>query len=484
MKRVLLYLRKSRDDDNESKEETLARHERMLLDYCSRYDLSIEKIYREVVSGESIAARPEMQKLLEDVQSGDYHGVVVVELERLSRGNQIDQAEILEIFNKSKTKIYTLTKIYDFSSENDIDEEFFEFGLFMSRREYKVIKRRLLRGRKQAQKEGYFIGSITPLGFGKKKDGKGFVLYPDENAEKVITIFDMFVNQGRPLSEIRDYLIHSGLRPARATEWTSRRVRQILENQNYIGNIKVMGEWKEGKHDGIIPVDVFKAAQLKLQNDLPKVRKQYKIKNPLAGICKCAVCGHPLQLSSNKVSGQTPIKCRTTNCPTVSTYLEILEPMIIEGLQESLAGYRLELDDLPATAANRREAIEKEREIYIAELNKKQAMLDKASEMLEIGVYSVEKYLERESILRNEMNALQANLDALSDTSELDEIERLENAVPILEKCLDEYWTLNPAEKNEILKSFVDKILYSKSIKNNSHHKDLDDASVEIFLKI
>ena len=104
MKKVLLYLRKSRDDENESKEETLARHERMLLDYCSRYDLSIEKIYKEVVSGESIAARPQMQKLLEDVQSGDYHGVVVVELERLSRGNPIDQAEVLEIFKKSQGK--------------------------------------------------------------------------------------------------------------------------------------------------------------------------------------------------------------------------------------------------------------------------------------------------------------------------------------------------------------------------------------------
>jgi NurA-like 5'-3' nuclease len=158
--------------------------------------------------------------------------------------------------------------------------------------------------------------------------------------------------------------------------------------------------------------------------------------------------------------------------------------MIIEGLQESLAGYRLELDDLPSTVANRREAMEKEREIYIAELKKKQAMIDKASEMLEMGVYTVEKYLERENILRNEINALQANLDALSDTSELEEIEKLENAVPILEKCLDEYWTLNPAEKNEILKSFVNKILYSKSIKNNSHHKNLDDANVEIFLKI
>lgn len=123
---------------------------------------------------------------------------------------------------------------------------------------------------------------------------------------------------------------------------------------------------------------------------------------------------------------------------------------------------------------------------FIKNLEKKmqEKNLNKSQLAKGMGVYTVEKYLERENILRKDIDALQANLDALSDTSELEEIEKLENAVPILEKCLDEYWTLNPAEKNEILKSFVDKILYSKSIKNNSHHKNLDDANVEIFLKI
>jgi len=33
---VAIYLRKSRDDQEETREETLARHERMLLDYCKR----------------------------------------------------------------------------------------------------------------------------------------------------------------------------------------------------------------------------------------------------------------------------------------------------------------------------------------------------------------------------------------------------------------------------------------------------------------
>lgn len=480
MKNVLLYLRKSRDDENETKEETLARHERMLLEYCNRYDLSIERIYKEVVSGESISARPEMQKLLEDIQTGDYDGVVVVELERLSRGNQIDQAEVLEIFKRSKTKIYTLNKIYDFSSENDIDEEFFEFGLFMSRREYKIINRRLLRGRKQAQKEGYFVSGVTPFGFEKKKDGKGFVLYPHPiTAEIVQIMFDMFANQNKGISEVRNFLIASGVKPRRSKTWSSDRVRQILSNRIYIGMISVNGVWIEGKHSGLVSHETFETTQEKLKGDSPKVKKELTLKNPFASLIRCSACGQALILYQNGT-----MKCRTTGCKNVGTSLEELELLVISAIQNELAGYRLELDDLPSTAANRREAIKKEREIYNSELNKLQSMLDKASEMLEIGVYSVEKYLQRENILRKEMDALQANLDALSDTSEISSIERIENAVPILENALDVYWDLSIQAKNDILKSFVDKIIFSKTVKNNKHHPTCSDASVEIFLKI
>lgn len=88
---VALYLRKSREEEQETREETLARHERILNEYCDRNNLNVIKRYKEVVSGESIANRPKMQALLNDVSFGLYDGVVVVELERLSRGNQIDQ---------------------------------------------------------------------------------------------------------------------------------------------------------------------------------------------------------------------------------------------------------------------------------------------------------------------------------------------------------------------------------------------------------
>ena len=58
-KAYAMYLRKSRKDAaRESVEETLARHEQQLLQLAQQQGLEIGTVYREVVSGDSIAARP------------------------------------------------------------------------------------------------------------------------------------------------------------------------------------------------------------------------------------------------------------------------------------------------------------------------------------------------------------------------------------------------------------------------------------------
>ena len=186
-----MYLRESRADEELGYDNTLERHEEMLRNLAAQTGIHVDEshIFREIVSGESIEARPQMQKLLEAVEMGLYAGVLRIELERLSRGDGADQQRILKAFQFSDTKIITLTKTYDLAGDDSFDEEFFEFGLFMSRREYKMIKKRLYRGRMQAQKEGYFIGSRPPCGYNKERIGKGYVLVPNENAEVARYIF-------------------------------------------------------------------------------------------------------------------------------------------------------------------------------------------------------------------------------------------------------------------------------------------------------
>lgn len=146
MDRYAKYLRKSRKDleaEAHGSGETLKKHELILNNLSDSLGIKREQIdtFKEVVSGDSISSRPVIQNLLQLVEQGLYSGVLVVEVERLARGNTLDQGIVANAFQYSNTKIITPAKIYDPS--NEFDREYFEFGLFMSRREYNTINRRL-----------------------------------------------------------------------------------------------------------------------------------------------------------------------------------------------------------------------------------------------------------------------------------------------------------------------------------------------------
>lgn len=487
---VAIYIRKSREDREESREETLQRHENILIDYCSRNELNIIKKYKEIVSGESIEKRPQMQMLLDDVKNNLYEGVVVIELERLSRGNQIDQAEILEIFKKSKTKIFTLNKVYDLSSEDEFDEEFFEFGLFMSRREYKIIKRRLIRGKKQAQKEGYFISATLPYGYNKEKQGKGYVLIPNENESKVVqTIFEKYVYQNQSILEIRNFLNNNGINHnTKADKWTTQRVRRILSNKTYIGYI--VAETKtdnpifyEGNHISIIDETTFNQAQEKLKIKLVRTKRGSALQNPLASLLYCSNCGKLLHRNIAGKNPETKYSCRTVGCSNVQEYCYIVENKLISELQSELKNFNYFLKNYEKEMKSKQITINNEINIIESEIIKKENMINKACELLEEGIYSKEKYLNRVNILEQDLKALKSNLNSLKSLN-YDETERYTTAIPILEKVLEKYWDLKPKQKNDLLKSIIEKIEYTKTERNKKGNIDPNLVNLKIYLKI
>jgi len=305
-----LYLRKSRNDleaEERGEGETLARHEKMLMELARRYGFSIGKIYREIVSGESIEARPVVQELLRDVESGRWKGVLVVEVERLARGDTMDQGRVAKSFKFSNTKIITPIKIYD--PNNEFDEEYFEFGLFMSRREYKTINRRLQRGRVSSVREGKFVGSVAPYGYERVKliKDKGFSLQKNNEAPIVEKIFNLYAYNDISINEVARQLNLSGFRPRKAEEWTISAIKDILSNPIYIGKIrwdsrKVVKEYKNGKivntrprnsnyilcdglHEPIIDIDTWNIVQEKRSKHVPAVARNKIVQNPLVRNC-------------------------------------------------------------------------------------------------------------------------------------------------------------------------------------------------------
>jgi len=178
IKDIAIYLRKSRGKDGMETDEVLEKHRIELIDFAKKNNFRYS-IYQEVKSGDDIAERPEMIRLLQDVEEGLWDAVLCIDIDRLGRGNEENSGKIKRIFHTSETLIMTPTKIYNL--ENEDDETYFEFQTFLARQEYKIIKKRLQRGKKQGARNGKWTsGGSPPLPYDYDKTNKILIVNKDK----------------------------------------------------------------------------------------------------------------------------------------------------------------------------------------------------------------------------------------------------------------------------------------------------------------
>lgn len=525
METYCIYLRKSRADaDAEARGEgeTLARHENTLRQLAEKQRLHVSKIYREIVSGETIAARPQMQQLLQDIETGMYAGVLVMEIERLARGDTIDQGIVAQAFKYSGTKIVTPTKTYD--PENEFDEEFFEFSLFMSRREYKTIKRRMQAGRTAAAREGKYAGNVPPYGYDRVKieNDSGYTLQPNADAKIVKMIFEWYTvgavmpdgsRQRIGTTNIANKLHQMGAQTAKGGRWNQNTIRSILTNPVYCGIIRwgyrrnktvmkngVVTKTRpnatdgfvsvRGLHEPIISQEQFNAAQ-ELSHaaaQIPRVNIDRTLKNPLAGIVVCRMCGRYMtRRPYSKKHRQDTLICKTAGCPCVASDLELVEQRVLDSLETWLTRYALPWDsahqNAPETSQDADRAVLDD---LCKEQDKTRQQLNKCYDLLETGVYDANTFAERSATLKTKISDLQQKIDSLAD--QIKKSESRDNdiraIIPKVQNILETYHSItDAASKNQMLKEVLEKAEYSKT-HSTRWHGNPDEFELTIFPKL
>lgn len=483
-----IYLRKSRADlEYENEIDTLIKHEKTLLELADKRNLTISNIYREVVSGDTIASRPQMQRLLSDVEQGLYKGVLVMEVERLARGDTIDQGIVAQAFKFSNTKIITPIKTYD--PNNEYDEEYFEFGLFMSRREFKTIKRRLNAGRLRSVADGNYVGSIAPYGYDKTRIDKRYTLkINDTEAEVVKLIFEMFLS-GQPKNAIARHLNTLGYKSRANKSWSISTVKDILINPVYIGKIKwdsrktvknvVNGKVKnsrpraseyklyEGIHEPIIDMETWNKAQELNKQNLPRTSGT-TMQNPLAGLVICEKCGgfmqrrpYPNQLAH--------LICTNNSCDNISSVLNVVENKILEVLKEVYKEYKYE-----NKSQNKVTSLASQ---YEKQLKKEKEKLERIYSAYEDGVYSKLDFAKRKQAVEDKIKELNGLIE--KDNQKITKKEMLHRLTNLFEL----YSEASVEEKNELLKSVCQKIVYRKDKKCTKKSDNLNEFELQFYLK-
>ncbi|SMC50624.1 recombinase family protein [Papillibacter cinnamivorans] len=482
-----MYLRKSRADAEAEARcpgDTLLRHEQALTELAARLTLPIEAVYRELVSGESIDARPVMRRLLSEVERGCWEGVLVMEVERLARGDTVDQGVVARAFKYAGAKIVTPLKTFDPSDE--FDEEYFEFGLFMSRREYKVINRRLQRGRLASVREGKFVGSRAPFGYRRiRREGKnGFILEPDpQEADAVRLVFGWFageISDGggvRPgLREIARRLDALGISSPGGCVWSPAAIGCMLRNPVYAGWIRwnfrktvkspADGSIKasrprsrpenwilvRGLHNPLISPGLFEKTRLLLQSRPIKPGPVSRSKkNPLSGLLYCALCGRAMIRRPGKSGSPDSLFCPSPGCPTVGGYLSAAEDCLLAALEY---WYILPHPLSPARAGS----VPDSSRLIRRRLDTVVRQKDSLCGLLERGVYDEETFLRRRETLETKETEL---LVLLRDTLRVPDAPLPDLSSPVSMAALYRA-APSPEEKNRLLRSLLEKAEYRK----------------------
>lgn len=501
------YLRKSRADielEKNSGVDTLQRHRDIIKNTSKYLNIKIDKWYEEIVSGETIAARPKVQELLLEVEKNTYDGVFVVDVDRLARGDNADQSRISKAFAFSNTKIITPTKIYDPNNEDDSD--YFEFGLFMSRREYKIINKRLNRGRLSSVNEGKFVGSVCPYGYDKEKlkGQKGYKLIINDDESKIVRIIFDLACKGIGCNNIANYLNKIGSKPRKSEVWVSASIRDIIHNPVYYGMIK----WNrrktvkqmrngivytsrpknkdyilvEGLHQSIIEKEKWDLANIKSKiKEGKSTRNDLTLQNSLAGLVKCGICGRTMQRRNYRSGHIDGLICPLPHCKNIGSHLYLVENAIISSLEECLKEYeeilitykKDENEDVSDTSSI---------ELISKEIEKCKSQLNKAYDLLEQGIYDTNTFLERSTSLKDKINSLEEEIRKSSVTSKKNKIEKIKDVIPKIKNVLSNYSkSLSAEEKNNLLKAVISDIKYIKTVKGRGKE---DKFNLKINIKL
>lgn len=498
---IIMYLRKSRSDSPElTVEEVLARHEQELQEYMQQEfgtTLPEWQIYREVVSGETIADRPVMLKVMQLLESEQIKGILVIEPQRISRGDLEDCGKIINILRYTNTLVITPPKTYNLAEE--YDRKFFEMELMRGNDYLEYTKRILNRGRLVSVKKGNYIGSVAPYGYQRITLGSGknirhtLEINPHE-AETVNLIYQLYL-EGYGYRKIAAYLDNNGILPRNTKYWSADVIRSILKNPVYIGKIvwnrrkteKIIINGKivkkrprtensssciyvDGIHQPIITEEVFMKVQNKLNNN-PRIPKRKTLVNPYAGLLVCGTCGRAMSLKSyTSKRSKHPHVCQSmicgnqANCHTKSVQYASFEKRVIDSLQNVIENFKIQLENDDGSADKIQQ---KTIQLLQQELRKLKEKDARQKDAFDDGIYTKEEYLSRNAKVQEEIEEKKLALKHTS-TITIPAID-YENKILQFTECVRMLQDQNESafNKNDILKSCIEKIVYH----NNSESK-------------
>lgn len=493
IRHVALYLRKSRGQANEEYDD-LTHHRHELVSMCKEKGWSYTE-YAEIGGGSKIDTRPKMVELLRDVSQEMYDAVVAVAFDRLTRGDEADQARVKKEFALAQTLFFSTGngRVMDFNDETDM--MLAEIEGLSARIEYRQIARRFRQGKARRAKEKFWSNGKPPFPYVfDRESGKAV---PDDNNLVIYRrMIDMLFN-GYASTDIAWELNKEKIPSPRGQLWSPAVVRRLLMDEVHLGKIivgkkrKLVGadaivrkpkdEWitYNNCHQPVKTEEEHNKILFLLQRHRETPTAARAGSNAFSGLIRCAKCGHTLQIQKRpdrpsdhikSCSHRDPFGVRCTNLGGNLTVVEnYVRNAILQKQKDLEDAIRngIQLEDI--------RILLKLSERKLAEIKKMENRLASLEDMRMDGEIDKERYMLRKAEietsirdLTDEYEVIQKQADNTANVRNEDMLDSVKRVLEILN-----HPDIDPKDANRAYKSIIHNIEWERD--------DLDDDG---FIKV
>lgn len=328
MKRyTALYIRVSTDAQYEEGYSVDAQKEK-LEQFCKLRDIKNYKFFIDGGWSGSNIDRPEMKHMIAEIMAGNIESVVVYKLDRLSR-SQKDTIYLLEdIFIPNDCNFISLNENFD--TTTPYGKAMIGILSVFAQLERENIRERTRMGMHERVKSGLWMGGGR-VPFGYDYDSNSGILVPNEHADDVKQIFDLYIKgySAGKLAKMFDVA-------------NDTHIMHILERPIYRGYILYNGELIKGQHQAIVDDETWERAQLARKKR--SVAKTNTNSYLLSGLVVCGICGakfryqrwgkNGLKLYCYSQQKSRPSLIHDPNCDNYRYDAEVLETAVLNSIFE------------------------------------------------------------------------------------------------------------------------------------------------------
>lgn len=343
--RTAQYIRLSVEDSH-NKGNSIENQKLILDDYIAQHpNMKPAGTYIDNGISGTTFKRPEFQRMLDDISAGNIDCVIVKDLSRLGR-NIIDTGFYIErFFPEHKIRFIAVNDNIDTDNLKSNDSLMICLKNIINEAYALDIGKKIKTQARQAMREGQYVSARPRYGYLKDPNDCHKLIVNPETAPVVKMIFEWFVG-GMSTTEICLNLTEKNIltpsiygynkgyitskKSVGQNSWTSRTVRNILEQEIYTGKLvqgktdtiahkqtpRDKSEWiiVENTHEAIISQELFDKAQVRLA--LLKNKHSQKTSTPYTenlfkGKIYCGHCGRALNRHKDCRSGKYHFCCLT-----------------------------------------------------------------------------------------------------------------------------------------------------------------------------